>query len=541
MKTKSVRKRNWPACRLATGGRTAALLIGLAFGVGLTVPLHAAMIDDFEGPGQKWACGGGGCDYLGPTQAVGRLTFAGQFPPYGDNRDNVYWPASLPVGNLNGRTVELRMDLVALTGEDHFFLLSVQGEGGYYLVARSQDQIMLAKWTGGGGGHAALFHEEKHVKYENTAVVLTLAPVGDTLQISVRLLDKDNANAVLYERSCLDSPASDVGVLTNLPPGFTWVPDQGAPVMNAELAWAGVTFMGAGTPQPAEVVVDNLEYTFYPAPELTIERSVLLSWPANTAEEQIVLSAEALTGPWIPCLEPIFPRNGALCMAVPITHNLQWLKPWDYFRLVPGYELNDDFSEPSQPWPTTCFPDSIPLQISDENGALRIVRTTPGANSRALLAPVALSEAQSFLHADFAMSVDILDWDPAAANESIGLIARATPPTNCFDVNVTCYMGNVHISQNDVSIYANPPNTSLVKRAVVFDPEKAYRLIFSGAGNQLTLRLLDLGDLTDVVEPLVVSTDIASQGMPGLWINTKGGTFDITIDNYFVSGAKPSP
>ena len=278
-----------------------------------------------------------------------------------------------------------------------------------------------------------------------------------------------------------------------------------------------------------------------PGPSIRAEKSVLLTWPESTAEELIFVSVESLAGPWMPCLEPIFKRHGELSMAVPITHLLQWQSPDEYFRLVPGYQLIDDFSDPNRPWLTTCFPDSTPVQINHEDGALRILRTTPGANARAVLAPFALSEAQSFIHADFAMSVDILDWDPASSNESIGLIARATPPPDCTNVNVTCYMGNVHIPQNDVSIYANPPNESLVKRDVVFDPEKSYRLIFSGAGNELTLRLLDLGDLTDAIEPLVVSTNIASQGIPGLWIGTQGRTYDVTIDNYFVSGTRPSP
>jgi len=423
----------------------------------------------------------------------------------------------------------------------------MQVEGGMYFVARSQGQIFLVKWTSSGGGYSALFREDTSVKYENTTVVLQFSAEGNALRITAKLLDKDNANAVLYEQSFLDGPGSDVGVLPNLPPGFAWVSDPGAPLMNVELAWAGVVFIGAGTPTPAELVVDNLEYDLYPAPGLAIEKSVLLSWPENTAEEQSVVSAESLTGPWVPCLEPIFKLHGEVCMAVPTTHNDQWLNPAGYFKLVAGSQFSDDFSGGHEPWvPLFIEGDPNQFAFNRSNGVLRLQGQTGAPASWGFLAP----PGPDLVYADVAMSLDILGWDPNAPDQEISFAARGTVDRQNPGTAVG-YLGYLVIKEtasggrSRLALYSDPPNTDLRSLVLDLDPQKAYRLLFSAVGTQLTLDLFELGALRHPVAlagSLSAADSRHSHGSTGLWWLHHGQTaFDITVDNCFVSGTKPPP
>ena len=114
-------------------------------------------------------------------------------------------------------------------------------------------------------------------------------------------------------------------------------------------------------------------------------------------------------------------------MAVPTTSAQQ------FFRLVAGHQFSDDFSDPNQPW-TACFPDAKTFELSYLNGAVRIVAPTPRHLGPRRNDSVPLPAPESVLHADFSMSVDILDWDENAAEMEFGLVARATPPPNCAQV-----------------------------------------------------------------------------------------------------------
>ena len=85
--------------------------------------------------------------------------------------------------------------------------------------------------------------------------------------------------------------------------------------------------------------------------------------------------------------------------------------------------------------------------------------------------------------------------------------------------------------------------TSLAEAGyLVRDPaDKSYRLAFTGVGDRLTLKLFDLEDLSLPSAEVTVTTNSLSQGVPALWIKASTGTYDVTADNYFVSGTKPSP
>ncbi len=143
------------------------------------------------------------------------------------------------------------------------------------------------------------------------------------------------------------------------------------------------------------MILDNFEYGYYPAPVLDVEKSVLLSWPQNTVEEQIALGAAILDGPWVPCLEPIFKRPGEVCMAVPTTSTQQ------YFMLAPGSQFSDDFSGDKGQWePIFYAGDTSKTTFVQTNGTLRIKGQAGAVASRGCVVPLGPEQ----LHADVAMS-----------------------------------------------------------------------------------------------------------------------------------------
>jgi len=540
MKTESAKTWNRFARRLVAGGRTFTVVIALALAVGAAGPVDAGLIDDFSQPIPDPIPGNGINFAVVDGQLVINGTWEGSYIQYEQAR----WDEGFVVAD--GATLELRAELVSAVGTNVFVMLALRGgagEGGYSLL-KDDDEIGLMK-TYDANHHTLLFHTNALIKHENVILVLRATPMDDALMLQARVLDKTANGLVLWESTAfVDGPQSDFGIPDPFPFGFPFEADRGAPMGWTDRVGLGLLHFETGPARYGEIIVDNLEYSLYPAPELAIEKSVLLSWPANTAEEQIVLTAESLTGPWIPCLEPIFKRNDCLCVAVPTTSAQQYFKP------APGSQLSDDFSNPTRQW-WECFPDPQPFQVDRVDGVLRISKPATGGNyNRGVLGAVPLAEIESYLHADFAMSVDILEWTTnlmaTGAEQQIGFIARGTPtPIDCSPgiFSTYSYMGLFRLRENSpatVTIYAYPPNEDLVSQDVTLNPEKAYRLVFCGSGSELTLRLFDLENLAVPEVSLQVTDTTLTQGIPGLWLNSgNGGAYDITIDNYGVRGTKP--
>jgi hypothetical protein len=112
-----------------------------------------------------------------------------------------------------GRTIEYRVDLVSGNGQDAFAILafiptsqSVQSLNGYGF-AKSTTDILVTKSLD------KYFYNENpptSIKNENVTMVLTLTVKNGNVIINSKLLDKDANNAVLFERTFVDTPAADV-------------------------------------------------------------------------------------------------------------------------------------------------------------------------------------------------------------------------------------------------------------------------------------------------------------------------------------------
>jgi hypothetical protein len=186
-------------------------------------------------------------------------------------------PPSLFAGGVlpDQQTREFRVDLISANQEGACAGLEAGFNGKAYYVWKDQNGIGLLKGWGWSDGvtfrFAYFFWTNTPVKNENITLVLALTRRGTDLEISTRVLDKDHANAVLFERTVVDTPRSDPvlpnravkGIRTELDPvGLPWALQSfGYPCV--DVGW----FNPQSAPNPlAQVVYDNLEVWQYESP-----------------------------------------------------------------------------------------------------------------------------------------------------------------------------------------------------------------------------------------------------------------------------------
>ena len=288
--------------RLATGCATVARLLALPV-AGLALcftSLFAEVIDDFEG-GVKFLDSWPDKNYLRKDLINGELKISGQLPASGDSGDSpIYWLYSPPPSDLEGRTLEVRIDLVSASADDVFLMLGVGSPSGTYYLSIDQDEVVLAKQQYP-LGVASLFWVTAPVTNRNVTVVLALTPMTDALLLTSRVVEK-GTGTILFERFFVDGPGVDVQVPTPTPKGVTYlVPDSGAPIVGFDSTWIGVWQFAKPPRPPLEVVVDNLEYDVYDSPALTVSSSgqvLVFSWPVSSTafelESAPSLSPEAV-------------------------------------------------------------------------------------------------------------------------------------------------------------------------------------------------------------------------------------------------------
>lgn len=528
--------------RVWRGARTAAWLATVALGAWSAFVSNAAVIDDFE-DGIKFLKGGGGTNYFIWDVAGGQLVVSNPSPvPSPPNNalftyDSVYWPVQGFAGSLDGgRTLELRMDLVQASADDLFLALMCggfnAGADSAYAVLVDRNEVALMKWREG-GNLATLYWETSQHVFTNVTVRLALRKTESGLDINVRVDDK-GTGAALYGKSFTDGPGQDAPVPAPDPHGMgIWTPDDGAAYTNFTYAAVGVWQIIPTNPPPLEMRLDNLEYDVY---ELGISNSVLLSWPVHMPGEYIVLGADAVEGPYAPVPEPIIERFGSLSVSVPTTVQQR------FFRIVPGTQFMDGFSEPKQPYANRLPWDAHWNEANDEitvaNGVLRLRRLGRTATAGLLLRP-----PEEVVVRDFAASLDILgftasgdDWCAVyimvngvfrnpdwAQGNGAGLVFNAEVPGR---VSSKISNGSQEISGQHFNIAEFPP---------------PYRLEFSGVGSELRCRVVHLATKTTLSEPPTVPRTEFFEGWIGLFTTNPDTpeTHELIVDNYSVTGTKP--
>ncbi len=111
----------------------------------------------------------------------------------------------------DGKAIELRCDLVSVSNPHSYAVLgwtpnsqNVSSLAGYSLAVTS-DNILITK------GINKYFHDENvAIKTDNVQLVLMLAMAGGNVTIHAQIRDKDNANAILFDKTYVDTPAADI-------------------------------------------------------------------------------------------------------------------------------------------------------------------------------------------------------------------------------------------------------------------------------------------------------------------------------------------
>jgi hypothetical protein len=146
-----------------------------------------------------------------PTETGGQFKFVQ--PPAGQALFSASTKTSRTFDLVDGERLELRVDLISGNGKDAFAVMGLiptttgaDTLAGYGL-AKSTTDILITKGIG------KYFHNENPtpaLKNENVTLVLSLEGRGASVIINGKVLDKDNNNAVIFEKTYVDTAGPDV-------------------------------------------------------------------------------------------------------------------------------------------------------------------------------------------------------------------------------------------------------------------------------------------------------------------------------------------
>jgi hypothetical protein len=294
--------------------QTLGTIIGLTVLILNAAPVRSAVVSDFDDGMPDW-------DQVvlrGVTfsESDGRLVAGGTIPARNycmtANLSSLRWYESVAV--REGEVFVLRADLLESNHDDVQALLTYVniGGGGYSLV-KDQDVIWLTKfqWVDC-GANAPFFYEQVPTKNERVRLVLELKKAGTSLEITSKVLDLDDAYAVLFEKTVTDTAAVDPTVAALR--GYSLAADAGAPIVSGTAVALDVLNVADTIQSSARVVFDNLTYERQPV--LSVEKAVRLSWPASFTGME-VLGAPTVDGPWTTIAEPVIESAGNYLMTVP--------------------------------------------------------------------------------------------------------------------------------------------------------------------------------------------------------------------------------
>ncbi len=147
-----------------------------------------------------------------PSETGGQFRF--QQPPAGQSIFSASQKTSERFELKEGRNIEFRTDVVQGGGKDSFAILAFiptsgsPGTLGGYGLAKSTTDVLITK------GINKYFVAEDgaaaNLKQNNITLVLGLSVRGGSVFINAKILDKDANNAVLWERTVVDTAAADV-------------------------------------------------------------------------------------------------------------------------------------------------------------------------------------------------------------------------------------------------------------------------------------------------------------------------------------------
>ncbi len=151
-----------------------------------------------------------------PTESNGQFRFEQAISPSGAGIFSASQKTSRPFELKNGEEIEFRADVVQGGAKDSFAILAfvpASGTGGPgslagYGLAKSTTDVLITK--GINKYFIADAGEAAHLKQDNITLVLRLRARNGSVTIRAQVLDKDQSNAVIWERVVVDTPSADV-------------------------------------------------------------------------------------------------------------------------------------------------------------------------------------------------------------------------------------------------------------------------------------------------------------------------------------------
>lgn len=276
------------------------------------------------------------------------------------------------------------------------------------------------------------------------------------------------------------------------------------------------------------------------APTMTITPSVLLAWPDPGSETHVVVASSPLTAVprvWQPLLEPVFPRLGAQCCAVPVREQQQ------FFQLKPGFQVIDDAEGAAGPWQFWAEPSGEEgLTLTHTNGAIR-VQVAAGKKEAVFLwpagAPGVLSDvAVGQPHRDFACSMDIVAW-PNLGYANLWIQGRGTGLPNTAFANAFIHFESGVAKSLTVYLLTAQGEPELSVPCSM-TRGKVYRLTLHGIDDRYTAGLWEAGSPDKLVATVsLMSTLIPSGTGISAGIYSGYNALDVTLDNFRFAGVRP--
>ena len=164
----------------------------------------------------------------------------------------------------DGQTLQCQIDLIRMSENTmNHAKVWAGNDGMMYAFMLGQAGVYAGKWTAGDPMTIFWLDNTNHVARTNVVLYMALTRDKGNLIITTRVLDKANQNAVLFERSFVDTPGVDASLTTAelvARTGITTVtlgPDPGAPVFYGNQGGIDVWQFTDGHQPPVEALFDN--------------------------------------------------------------------------------------------------------------------------------------------------------------------------------------------------------------------------------------------------------------------------------------------
>ena len=294
------------------------------------------VVDNFDdNTPTGWTWGGSGTSF--PLLEINhQFTVRGWWPGLVTQKhfDTWDWPYLRKNWSVaNNRTLECRVDLVSMsenaTNAAGIVLWSSGPPDRSCIFIKGRDFVQVGKWVGN-NNVAVFFHEKAVIKNTNVVLSLALTRVDPNVVVTVRVLDKDNQEAVLYQRSVVDTPQADrtltsAELLALSGMNLSVLPDvSGPPLSSGNAVFLHAFQYTDGTQPQLDVTYDNLELRTSEVPGVGIERAVRLSWPVSSIINYAVEGAPTVQGPWLPVQDTAVP--GMNQMTAPASELMQFFR-----------------------------------------------------------------------------------------------------------------------------------------------------------------------------------------------------------------------